>query len=696
MAVKVSFADLTHTGQLVAANTFPLGISMVAAYAKQELKNDIEIEIFKYPDDFSRYLETNIPRIACFSNFSWNLKLGHEYARRIKLLSPETVVVFGGPNFPGASEEQEEFLREYPVIDCYIEFEGEVSFVALFKALKAVDFNWEEFKSSGAAVSNVRYIHNDKFAAFPVAPKVDVNSLPSPYESGLMDKFFDEILIPMIQTTRGCPFSCAFCWEGGDYFMKTTRFPQERVVTELRYIAERVRVPDLCIVDANFGMFKQDIETAKEILASQRNHGGWPRTVLAATAKNHKERTGEIVRMLGDTLPPTAAVQSTDDEVLELIKRKNVSQDALITLAKTVEEVGGQSEAEMILGLEGDTKEKHFKTVFDMLDADMTFLRMYQFMMLPGTQSASRETRRRFGFDTRYRVLPRCFGTYKMRGETFPIAEIEEICIANNTMPHEDYQDCRDLHLTVEVFHNDSIFAELQKFLRRYSVSRSEFIKECHMRALNNPVLRKLYDDFRQEEKKNLANDKRVLEEFTRRPGVIQRYIEGEYGTNELYKYRVIAVFEQIELLHEIVFGVAGELLKRQGSLDDTVEEYLSELRVFSLMRKLNPLATDMPATRTFHYDFVEMMENKFLDDPFRVRRPEGVEVEFYHSEQQIDLINSYAKQYGTDLIGLGRIVLRANMNRLYRSARRTGMKNGLGTQVETDSNKRSKLQLIA
>ena len=51
MTVKISFADLTHTGQVVAANTFPLGATMVASYAKQELGDQIDVEVFKYPDD---------------------------------------------------------------------------------------------------------------------------------------------------------------------------------------------------------------------------------------------------------------------------------------------------------------------------------------------------------------------------------------------------------------------------------------------------------------------------------------------------------------------------------------------------------------------------------------------------------------------------------------------------------------------
>ena len=49
MTTKISFADLTHTGQVVAANTFPLGISYVAAYAVEHLGEEIDLQIFKYP-----------------------------------------------------------------------------------------------------------------------------------------------------------------------------------------------------------------------------------------------------------------------------------------------------------------------------------------------------------------------------------------------------------------------------------------------------------------------------------------------------------------------------------------------------------------------------------------------------------------------------------------------------------------------
>ena len=46
MATKISFADLSHTGQIVAANTIPLGIAYVATYAKDKIKDDIDVEIY--------------------------------------------------------------------------------------------------------------------------------------------------------------------------------------------------------------------------------------------------------------------------------------------------------------------------------------------------------------------------------------------------------------------------------------------------------------------------------------------------------------------------------------------------------------------------------------------------------------------------------------------------------------------------
>ncbi len=675
MTVKISFADLTHTGQVVAANTFPLGATMVASYAKQELGDQIDVEVFKYPDDFANYLDKGMPQFAGFSAFSWNIRLAHDYAKRIKAVSPKTITVFGGPNFPDAPKEQEAFLKRFPHIDCYFEFEGEISFVAFYNALKEIDFDWARFRDEKRLVQNIRYLSNGEFVAAPLAKKIDdPNIVPSPHLNGLSDKFYDGVLIPMIQSTRGCPYQCTFCWEGGSYFQKVKRFNQDRITKELDYISQRVgKVPDLCIVDANFGLFEGDMETAREIHRIQLSHPNrWPRTILAATAKNNKERTIEIVELLKETLPPTGAVQSTDAKVLANIKRKNVPNEVLAKMAQVTEQQGGQSEAEVILCLEGDSKKAHFQTVKDMLDSCFSFVRMYQFMMLPGTKSASQEHRDKYGFRTRFRVLPRCFGSYRFQNEQFQCAEIEEIVTGNKTMPHDDYLDCRAMHLTVETFHNDSIFFDLAQFLERQGIKRSEFISTIRDRVFTDaPEIQKLYEGFRQEEQKNTWESYEQLDNFVRQAGCIDKYIAGEYGTNELYKYRALAVFQHLPALHDLAYGAAHSLLAGYDRLTEDAKVYLAELKEFSLLRKLSPLDTTQITLKVFHYDFPALLDKLFEADPTAFRVPKGVEIEILHTDQQRDLIEGYIRQYTTTPIGLGRILLRANMNRLYRTARK-------------------------
>ena len=61
MTIKISFSDLTHQGSVVATDTFPLGICMVAANAQKILGNEIDFEVFRYPADFSGYLEKKYP-----------------------------------------------------------------------------------------------------------------------------------------------------------------------------------------------------------------------------------------------------------------------------------------------------------------------------------------------------------------------------------------------------------------------------------------------------------------------------------------------------------------------------------------------------------------------------------------------------------------------------------------------------------
>ena len=62
-------------------------------------------------------------------------------------------------------------------------------------------------------------------------------------------------LTPMVQTNRGCPFTCTFCVDGVDAVQKVNQFSMERVKNELNYIGQNVteNVHTLHFSDLNFG-----------------------------------------------------------------------------------------------------------------------------------------------------------------------------------------------------------------------------------------------------------------------------------------------------------------------------------------------------------------------------------------------------------------------------------------------------------
>jgi len=666
--IAVCFADLTHTGKTVDTNFFPLGVAYVAAYAKAMIDDPIEVQILKYPKELSDYLQTTVPTIAGFSNFSWNASLSYAYAGHIKRAHPETITVFGGPNYPAQRDEQEAFLKEHPMVDFYIVGEGEQPFVELYNALRDNIFSMDALIASRPRLRGVHYYKQGAFRCGRPMPRIsDLSVVPSPILTGLMDKFIDGGCIPLVQTTRGCPYSCTYCCDGGAYQNKVARFPRETRERELEYLAERTLVPHICFADSNFGIGKADYETA-QFLASLQNRYGWPRTVDITGAKNNKARIKDILSLLGGSYLMGASVQSTDGTVLEHVRRRNLPLAALVEMAKASAEHGGNSFSEIILGLPGDSKGSHFQSVRDMLDAGMDEVRMYQFILLPGTEAASRSARSDHQYRTRWRVLPRCFGHYQAYGKAFSVAEIHEVCVGGKTMSHQEYLDCRRLNMVVEIFNNGKMFGELFGFLDILGVARSRVIDELYVRATTREgALGEVITEFEADEEKNFFDAQEDLECFLERPGVLDSYMSGERGANQIMKFRALALLQHLEANTNLIFEVARNELERRGMLDEMRALYLEELAEFVLACKGDLLAVDRVVRKRSHFDFVELANRNFSVDPGGHRVPGGVMIEMGHSEARKIEVNATLEQYGRTADGLGHLMQRAYIFRLYR-----------------------------
>ena len=129
--------------------------------------------------------------------------------------------------------------------------------------LISVEFNVDRLKKERFQSKNCCYIVAEDYIEGPDHRFVDMASLASPYVEGWFDYLFDYPLTPLIETTRGCPYSCTFCNDGPAIRSKIFSKPIEMIAEEFEYIGHHIKHSDqLIIADLNYGMYKEDLESA--------------------------------------------------------------------------------------------------------------------------------------------------------------------------------------------------------------------------------------------------------------------------------------------------------------------------------------------------------------------------------------------------------------------------------------------------
>ena len=667
--MKIYLADLTHTGSVImSSNIFPLAIGLVGSYLDEKLEFDVDIELFKDPSELNERLLSSKPDIVGFSNYSWNEQISLAFAKKIKEICPDTITVFGGPNYGLEDSEVAAYWAQKPAADFYIVKEGEEAMLGLVNILKKYDQDVSRIKESGLEIPNCHYEHNGTIIKGDILPRVDISSLPSPYTNGFLDKFFDADLIPMIHTTRGCPFTCTFCTEGNSYYNKVKQ--RTTIEEELEYISSRVGdQKDLYLSDANFGMYKQDISKAQLIKSFQEKYN-YPERVVVSTGKNQKERVLAIAATLDGSLNLAASVQSTDKAILKNVKRENISLSGLQEVGvKAVDKLTG-TYTEIILALPGDNKESHTNSLKDTIDAGFDIIRMYQLILLPQTELNTPESREKYGMMSMYRIMPRSFGQYNILGDTVVVVESEEICIANNTLSASDYLDSRELDLMVEIVHNGKLFEELHGLVVGQGLSWFDFIKFSYDRRYESTEgVKRIFQAYRAESTKDLRPTKEALEAFFAEN--YDELVSDDSNTNEMASAKAKAIFKETTDVHAFVYQSLRIFLDERAVTNPLLEKYITELETYSLARKFNFYGDTVFTTSSVSFDFVDISANAYFVDFERDTLPEKRSMVYFHTEKQKDTLKLLRKEYGTSFNGLSKLVMRhPYMNKLFQDAK--------------------------
>lgn len=678
--MEIWLADLTYDQQSLASDVVPAAIGGLAELI--EVETNFSTRLFKQPQDLLDALAISQPEILGFSNYVWNAQISLKIAEIAKNCYPEIIIITGGPNISSHEDEIRSYLLNNASVDFAILKEGETGVVNLLKLLESKTSI--QVISEKVAINGVAFLdEKNELVKGDLERFLNLELLPSPYLSGKLDKWLDGKWLPVIQTNRGCPFTCTFCTEGQSYWSKVRKKPLDVIRLELDYIAKKIvqndsHRSDLLITDSNFGMYDQDIQVAIEIAHIQEKYD-YPTYINVATGKNKKEKVLEVAKIVKGAMKLAGSVQSLDEKVLINIKRDNIKPESLMDMALEAAKIGTNTYSEVILGLPGDSVEAHLSTLQKLIDAGFTTIAAYQMMLLPATEMNLPETREKYGFVTRFRLLPRCYGYYHFKDTEFCVAEIEEIVVAHNSLSIEDYLFCRRFNLITTIFYNDGIFLEFHRLLKVLNISSYEWLKSISEKSKNskiNDFLLKFENDTLTE----LWESREELSSLVTSRSFIENAINGQIGNNVLFFYKALSLTIQIDEIFEVALDSFQEILSlnRTGKNDLNIPS-LAITDLFNYRKAQIEGSLSGQRTSTFIPGFFAsptMISSLLLKlevadvvepNDFTKGVTEGKLWELNLTVKQVAEISSYLDVFGRSEIGLSRVLSRVFLRHYFK-----------------------------
>jgi hypothetical protein len=379
-----------------AAPTITAGLkAYYQAYGEQTALTDIMLHHFSDHEQVAAWqqywLEYGLPRaqkalqkgltpLAGFSFYTWNAADFLALLTFMKNSCPELTIIAGGPHV----QQVEDYLLIDP-IDVIILGEGEITLTELLDASSPAE--WKDIAGLAFIEEGAQGKCIVKTASRPRIQQLD--SIPSALDIiDLCDSeghpLYDSI---SYETSRGCPFKCAFCeWGTGAIGTKMNQFSMDRISLDWhKIIASGIK--NIWLADSNFGALKEDLAKTR-LICELKEKTGLPSTFATSWSKKHSPKVQEIVLLLNHhgLLPHyQLALQTLTPLALELSNRKNMEANKYQPIAKAMAEEGVPIAAELIWGLPGDNLHD-FEQNLNTLIATFPNINIFGYTLLPGTE----------------------------------------------------------------------------------------------------------------------------------------------------------------------------------------------------------------------------------------------------------------------------------------------------------------------
>lgn len=311
------------------------------AGVKSYCENHMDAKVFESTinsdiDSFAEKIVKEQPDVVSFCTYIWNVTKTLELCKKIKNRT-NAKIVLGGPEVAYRSKE---VLEDYDFVDYVLSGEGEESFPMLL---------------DGIACENVSNVDGLTYRAEKIIanPEKEYTGTPvSPYT----EEFFDSLngRICYIETSRGCPYRCAFCLSGRCSSLRF--FEMDRVKEDILKLSKS-GTQTVKFVDRTFNANSKRANEIFEFIISKYGKS------IPDSVCFHFEIAGDI--LTEETLnilskAPKGAIQleigmqSFNEETLKSINRKTNTQKLIENIKKLVSFKNMHIHIDLIAGLVGE------------------------------------------------------------------------------------------------------------------------------------------------------------------------------------------------------------------------------------------------------------------------------------------------------------------------------------------------------
>ena len=298
----------------------------------------MESTINKDVSEFAERIIEQKPFAVGLSCYIWNITKTLELCRIIKSRL-DVPIILGGPE---VSYRAKNILENYSFVDYVLSGEGEESFPLLLDTIYD--------KGDFSKVNGLSYRNGDDVVSIP--EKECKGTPPSPYS----DKYFENLngRITYLETSRGCPYRCAFCLSGR---CSPLRFFDMDYVKDAIIKLANSGTKTVKFVDRTFNAnAKRCNDIISFILCNYKN-------TIPEGVCFHFEIAGDIITEDTFNLLETApaglfqleiGMQSFNEETLKSINRKTNTEKLIENIKRLVSFNNMHIHIDLIAGLTGE------------------------------------------------------------------------------------------------------------------------------------------------------------------------------------------------------------------------------------------------------------------------------------------------------------------------------------------------------